>query len=211
MRKFFGILIMLALFTAAPSAAQFKWGVKAGVNIAEKPTNLGELQSVVKGEAGWFIGPMAKATIPVVGIGIEANVLYSQTNTQVGGTDINSQCIDLPIYLRYELSIPAINRFFEPFIAVGPQWSWNVGDRKFNVDKDWIQGVVSGEDYNYTLRGSNLSLNIGLGAVIIDHIQIHANYNMALGSTSDYRDAKSALSSIESKTNTWQVSVGYIF
>ena len=211
MRKFFGILIMLALFTAAPSAAQFNWGVKAGVNIAEKPTNLGELQSVVKGEAGWFIGPMAKATIPVVGIGIEANLLYSQTNTQVGGTDISSQCIDLPVYLHYELSIPAINRFFEPFIAAGPQWSWNVGDRKFNVDKEWIQGVVSGDEYNYTLRGSNLSLNIGLGAVIIDHIQIHANYNMALGSTSDYCDAKSAFNSIKSKTNTWQVSVGYIF
>lgn len=210
MKKLFGILLTLALFTAAPAAAQFNWGIKAGVNIAEKPSNLSDLKSAAKGDAGWYIGPMAKVTLPLVGLGLEANLLYSQTNSEVGGETIKRKCIDLPVYLRYELSLPVVNKFLEPFIAVGPQWSWNIGDKNFVVDA--IDGVNLAD---YTLRSSNLSLNLGLGAVILDHFQIHANYNLALGSTSDYRNeidgAVNLYKSVKSKTNVWQVSVAYIF
>ncbi|MBQ8695430.1 MAG: outer membrane beta-barrel protein [Bacteroidaceae bacterium] len=210
MKKLFGILLTLALFTAAPAAAQFNWGIKAGVNIAEKPSNLSDLKSAAKGDAGWYIGPMAKVTLPIVGLGLEANLLYSQTNSEVGGETIKRKCIDLPVYLRYELSLPVVNKFLEPFIAVGPQWSWNIGDKNFVVDA--IDGVNLAD---YTLRSSNLSLNLGLGAVILDHFQIHANYNLALGSTSDYRNeidgAVNLYKSVKSKTNVWQVSVAYIF
>lgn len=203
----------IALFTAAPAAAQFNWGIKAGVNIAEKPSNIDDLKSAVKGEAGWYVGPMAKFTLPIVGLGLEANLLYSQTNSEVGGETIKRQCIDLPVYLRYELSLPVVNKFLEPFIAVGPQWSWNIGDRNFVVDAINAAGGVYPADY--TLRSSNLSLNLGLGAVILDHFQIHANYNLALGSTSDYRNeidgAVNLYKSVKSKTNIWQVSVAYIF
>lgn len=214
MKKLFGILLTLALFTAAPATAQFNWGIKAGVNIAEKPSNLSDLKSAAKGDAGWYIGPMAKVTLPIVGLGLEANLLYSQTNSEVGGETIKRKCIDLPVYLRYELSLPVINKFLEPFIAVGPQWSWNIGDKNFVVDA--INAVGGEYPADYTLRSSNLSLNLGLGAVILDHFQIHANYNLALGSTSDYRNEFDAVSNIysnvvKSRTNVWQVSVAYIF
>lgn len=216
MKKFFGILLTLALFTAVPAAAQFNFGIKAGVNIAETPSNLGALQSAVSGDAGWFIGPMAKVTLPVVGLGVEANLLYSQTNSEVGGEKIKRQCIDLPVYLRYELSIPAINKFVEPFIEAGPQWSWNIGEKKFS----WVDAAASsllGQEQlkEYTLKSSNLSINVGIGAVLFSHLQLHANYNIALGSTSEYTDVVSsvtnALENIKSKTNTWQISVAYIF
>lgn len=213
MKKLFGILLTLALFTAAPAAAQFNWGIKAGVNIAEKPSNLSDLKSAAKGDAGWYIGPMAKVTLPIVGLGLEANLLYSQTNSEVGGETIKRKCIDLPVYLRYEFSLPVVNKFLEPFIAVGPQWSWNIGDKNFVVDA--INAVGGAYPTDYTLRSSNLSLNLGLGAVILDHFQIHANYNLALGSTSDYRNeidgAVNLYKSVKSKTNVWQVSVAYIF
>ena len=215
MKKFFGILFMLTLFTAVPAAAQVDWGIKAGVNIAEKPSNLDDVMATVKGKAGWYVGPMIKATIPVVGLGVEANLLYSQTNTEVHGTTIKRQSIDLPVYLRYELSIPAINKFIEPFIAAGPQWSWNIGDKRFSVKEALINGAVGGTNSlkEYTLRSSNLSLNLGLGAVFLNHIQVHANYNIALGSTSDYSDPMNAAWNLatKSKTNTWQISVAYLF
>lgn len=216
MKKFFGILMMVALFTAAPTAAQVDWGVKAGVNIAQKPSNLDDVMETVKGKAGWYVGPMIKATIPVIGLGVEANLLYSQSNSEIEGVDIKRQSIDLPLYLRYELSIPAINKFVEPFIAAGPQWSWNIGEKKFS----WVDAAASsllGQEQlkEYTLKSSNLSINVGIGAVLFSHLQLHANYNIALGSTSEYTDVVSsvtnALENIKSKTNTWQISVAYIF
>lgn len=213
MKKFFGILLTLALFTAVPAAAQFDWGIKAGVNIAEKPSNLGDLKAAAKGDAGWYVGPMAKVTLPIVGLGVEANLLYSQTSTEVGGEKIKRQCIDLPVYLRYEISIPAINKFVEPFVAVGPQWSWNIGDRNFVME---ALGAANGQLPKYTLRSSNLSLNLGAGLILLNHVQVHANYNLALGSTSDYRNEWDATINaynhiVKSRTNTWQVSVAYIF
>lgn len=201
----------LTLFAVTPVAAQFNWGIKAGVNSAERPSNLGELKSAAKGEAGWFVGPMAKVTLPIVGLGVEANLLYSQTNTEVGGETIKSKCVDLPVYLRYELSLPAVNKFLEPFIAAGPQWSWNIGDKTYSI-ADMIDGGQQALS-QYTLRSSNLSLNLGLGAVVLDHIQLHVNYNIALGSTSEYSEPTQAALNFatKSKTNTWQFSLAYIF
>ena len=208
MKKFFGILAIITLFTAVPAAAQFNWGIKAGVNMAQKPSDIED----VKGNNGWFVGPMAKLTLPIVGLGVEANLLYSQTSTEVQGETIDRKTIDLPVFLRYELSLPVVNKFLEPFIAVGPQWSWNIGDKSFTVNRLLDGGQFS----EYTLRSSNLSLNLGLGAIILDHVQVHANYNVALGSTSDYRNEMDAVGNIynsvvKSKTNVWQVSVAYIF
>ena len=211
MKKFFGILLTLTLFAVTPVAAQFNWGIKAGVNSAERPSNLGELKSAAKGEAGWFVGPMAKVTLPIVGLGVEANLLYSQTNTEVGSETIKSKCVDLPVYLRYELSLPVVNKFLEPFIAAGPQWSWNIGDKTYSI-ADVIDGGQQALS-EYTLRSSNLSLNLGLGAVVLDHVQLHVNYNIALGSTSEYSEPTQAALNLvtKSKTNIWQASVAYIF
>lgn len=219
MKKFFGTLLTIALFAATPAAAQFDFGIKAGVNIAEKPTNFSEVKAAVQGNAGWYVGPMAKFTIPVIGLGFEANLLYSQISTEVNGNDVKGQYIDLPIYLRYELSIPAINKFVEPFIAIGPQWSWNIGEKNYNF-KDLTIGDIANSGNNmlseYTLKSSKLSLNFGLGVVLLDHFQIHANYNLALGNTSEYKTldwnvAQGLSKVIKSRTNVWQVSVGYIF
>lgn len=212
MKKFFGILLTLTLFAVTPVAAQFNWGIKAGVNSAERPSNLGELKSAAKGEAGWFVGPMAKVTLPIVGLGVEANLLYSQTNTEVGGETIKSKCVDLPVYLRYELSLPAVNKFLEPFVAAGPQWSWNIGDKTYSIADMMLDGGQQALS-EYTLRSSNLSLNLGLGAVVLDHVQLHVNYNIALGSTSEYSEPTQAALNFatKSKTNTWQFSLAYIF
>ena len=136
----------------------------------------------------------------------------SQTNTEIGSETIKSKCVDLPVYLRYELSLPVVNKFLEPFVAAGPQWSWNIGDKTFSLTDmlpDGGQEALS----QYTLRSSNLSLNLGLGAVVLNHVQLHVNYNIALGSTSEYSEPTQAALNFatKSKTNTWQFSLAYIF
>lgn len=206
MKKLFTLILAICLFSSAPVAAQLNWGIKAGMNLAEKPSKLSDLDA--KGKTGWFFGPTAKVMLPIVGLGIEANLLYSQSKTEIAGEGFTRKSIELPIYLRYEFSLPVINKFLEPFVAVGPQWGWNLGDK----DLDWDLGTIKTE---YKLKNSNLSLNLGLGAIIVDHIQFHINYNIALGKTSEYsavdKAAGQVLDVIKSRTNTWQVSVAYIF
>ena len=209
MKRFFGLLALLCIFASMPAAAQFNFGVKGGVNLAERPTlNAEEFKSSVKGSTGWYVGPTAKFIIPVVGLGFEANVLYSQTNIEIEGQNMLTQSIDVPLYLRYELSLPVINNYVEPFIAVGPQFGWNIGEKSITLEN--IANLASSE---YNIKDSNISLNFGLGVILFDHLQIHGNYNLALGKTADITGTVLNLRKeiTEVKTNTWQVSLAYIF
>lgn len=202
MKKTFVIIVALCLFAVAPAAAQLDWGIKAGVNMAEKPSNIGD----VKNKTGWFVGPTAKVMLPIVGLGVEANILYSRAESEMQGKNVTKQSIDVPVFLRYELSLPIVNKFIEPFVAAGPQWSWNVGDKEFKLL----------DESSYKVKESTLSLNLGAGVILFDHVQVHANYNIALGNTSDYSNnaidgAFGYLTNKSSKTNTWQFSVAYMF
>ena len=206
MKKLSTILTVFLLAVSVPAIAQFNWGIKAGMNMAEKPSKLKELDA--KGKTGWFIGPTAKVTLPIVGLGVEANLLYSQSKSEILGKSVTRKSIELPLFLRYEFSLPAINKFLEPFIAIGPQWGWNLGDKDLKL----YEGKTAKEEYK--IKDSNLSLNLGLGAIVLDHVQFHINYNLALGKTSEYNiydHAGDIITNKKSKTNTWQVSVAYIF
>ncbi|MBQ5705236.1 MAG: outer membrane beta-barrel protein, partial [Bacteroidaceae bacterium] len=100
MKRILGLLFVISLLAAAPAQAQFKFGVKAGVNLAEAPSdiNVKDLAGQVlgtDGTTGFFVGPMAKFTIPVIGLGIEADALYSRTGAEVAGEKINKNSIEI--------------------------------------------------------------------------------------------------------------------
>lgn len=226
----------ICLFATMPATAQFNFGVKAGVNLSEKPTtDVEALKSSLKGNTGWFVGPTAKFIFPVVGLGFEANVLYSQTNLEIEGQNVTAQNIDIPVYLRYELSLPVVSKYIEPFIAVGPQFSWNIGDSDVtlqsvrdmvnssgNANIDQILNNIPNVDDPlkvYRLKDSNISLNLGLGVILFEHLQIHANYNLSFDNTAEIIENGISIPGIiemsknisELKTNTWQISLAYIF
>ena len=66
------------------------------------------------------------------------------------------------------------------------------------------------------MKDSNLSANVGLGLLLFDHLQISANYNIALGTTGEV-DLNSAASTTwntaigKAKANAWQLSLAYYF
>ena len=211
MKKFLTLLLVAIATTTA--TAQFNFGIKAGVNLAEKPTlNVEDFKSSLKGNTGWFVGPTAKFIIPVIGLGVEANALYSQANVDIDGQNILTQSIEIPLYLRYEITLPVVNKFIEPFIAVGPQFGWNIGNKTITLDNiEEVAGEVVKKEYR--MKDSNISLNLGLGLVLFDHLQIHGNYNLALKNTADIKSIRDLAEEFTSevKTNLWQISLAYIF
>ena len=209
MKKFLGLTLLLIIVATTTANAQFDFGVKAGINLPENPTlDIKELKSTLKGNTGWFVGPTAKFIIPVIGLGFEANVLYSQANADIEDQSILTQSIEVPLFLRYELSLPAVSKFIEPFIAIGPQFGWNIGDKTFTLNN--IAEIAGTE---YKVKDSNISLNLGLGLILFNHLQIHGNYNLALEKSADITGSILNISKelAEIKSNTWQISLAYIF
>ena len=200
MKRILGLFFVISLLAAIPAQAQLKFGVKAGANLAEKPSDLKGLSA--DGTTGFFVGPMAKFTIPVLGLGLEADVLYSRTGAEVEGEKINKNSIEIPVYLRYDFSLPIVSKVAVPFLAVGPQFGFAFGSTDEAIN-DFAK---------YEYNKSNLSLNLGAGAILLSKIQLHVNYNIALGKTSELKGIGEAVGeAIDSKTNTWQVSAAYLF
>ena len=201
MKRILGLLFVISLMAAVPAQAQIKFGVKGGLNLAGAPSDIESIQGLVaSGTTGFFVGPMAKVSIPILGLGIEADALYSRTGSEISGEKINKNSIEIPIYLRYDFSLPILNNIAVPFLAAGPQFGYAFG----STDEltDWGK---------YEYKKSNMSLNLGVGAILLNNIQVHLNYNIALGKTSEMKVGDVMTKAIDSKTNTWQVSAAYLF
>ena len=226
MKKILNILAIFCLLSATPVAAQVDYavkpsinlgprpvltfGVKTGVNLPEKPAfdNVDNLRNDIRNNTGSFVGASAKFILPLLGVGLEGNLLYSQNDIEIDGETLKSQSINLPLYLRYELTLPLVNRFIAPFASIGPEFEWNIGDRSITLEN---VGELAKREYK--ISESNVSLNLGLGVTLFTHIQLHGNYNIALGKTADITEtlADMKMQTAEIKTNTWQVSLTYIF
>lgn len=198
MKRFLCLLFVISFMVAIPTQAQFKFGVKAGVNLSGTPSDLDGISA--DGTTGFFVGPMAKFTIPLLGLGVEGDILYSRTGSEIGNEKIHKNSIEIPIYLRYDFSLPIINKVAAPFLAIGPQFGFAFGST--DEMTDWGK---------YEYKKSNVSLNLGLGAILLSHLQIHVNYNIALGKTSELSIIDVTKEAIDSKTNTWQISAAYLF
>ena len=112
----------------ATSTAQFKFGIKGGANFSEAPK---DFTGIKEGHNGWYAGPMVKFIIPAIGLGVEANALYSNSGVGIDGNTYTKNSIEIPLYLRYELALPGVKKFIIPFIAAGPQWGFAVGKKEF--------------------------------------------------------------------------------
>ena len=202
MKKIFTlILVAVATMVAVPASAQVQFGLKGGLNV----TNMSLNDDILKTEnrAGFFIGPTVKFTLPIVGLGVDASALYDQREAEVKGSDekIKQQAINIPVNLRYGVGLGETASLY--FFA-GPQFGFNVGDKEHKL--------TDGETWK--LSGSTLSVNFGLGVMILNHVQIGANYNLVCGKTGEissvWDGAKTGIKN-KARANAWQISAAYYF
>jgi hypothetical protein len=199
-------LIVMAVAFAIPSQAQFNFGVQAGLNL----TNISDfsfdqagIENAIQSKAGFFIGPTVKFTLPIVGLGIDAAALYDQREAKAGDETLKSQSIQIPINVRYGFGLGSMA---EIFAFAGPQFGFNIGDKAKDLYNDAAK---------WTLKSSNLSANVGLGATIMSKLQLKFNYNIALGKTGEVEIKDGIEQSWKTitgaKANAWQVSASYYF
>ena len=204
MKKFFTLVVLLATMTVA-AQAQVKFGVKGGLNL----TNMKFDNSIVNksNQTGFFIGPTINFTLPVVGLGIDASALYDQRSAKIEGSEdkLKQQSIQIPINLRYGFGL---GNTASLYIFAGPQFGFNIGDKSANIVDNALE---------WRLKDSNLSANVGVGLMLLNHLQVSANYNIALGTTGETNVLSSTTSTVanlvtgKTKANAWQLSVAYFF
>ena len=199
MKKVTGlVLIILMAFIAVPAKSQLKFGVKGGLNISSVHLNSDSLKA--DNVTGFQIGPMIETTIPLIGVGLDAAILYSQKGMDVKSetgtsTNVKTDYIDVPVNLKWKFGLPII----KGYLAAGPYIGFRVGGDKF-----WeIPGSVVGQ-----VKAKNFSagLNFGAGVELISHLQVGINYG--LGLTDNYSAEKYDLNA---KNRGWSVTAAILF
>ena len=205
---FLSALVALALLFSVPSHAgePLQFGLKAGLNVTDMKFNSSVFNK--SNQAGWFFGPTVKFTLPIVGLGMDASVLYDYraakldyaTMTQT----VKQQQIAIPVNARYSIGLGSMASVF---IFGGPQVAFNIGEKEYQ----WNMKST------YALKNSNFSVNLGFGVTAFKHLQMSANYNISCGKTghATWKSATDAATSVfnkkSSRNNSWQVGVAYFF
>lgn len=180
MKKVFSVLMVaVALMMAAPAQAQLiKFGVKGGLNM----TKLDAEGLKSDNSTGFFIGPMAEITLPIVGLGVDGAVMFSQR----GKDEFKQQGLEIPVNLKFSFGLGSM---LGAYLAAGPDFFYNFKDLK----------VEGGE-----AKKAQVALNLGAGVKLLRKLQVGVNYQIPMGNSFE-------LGNVDVKNKTWQASLAYMF
>jgi hypothetical protein len=202
----FTLVAVLMFGLSVPVQAQVQFGVKGGLNVGSMSLNNDLLKA--SNRTGYYFGPTVKFTLPVVGIGIDAAALYDQRETKLSNDKlketssfektVKQQQIVVPINLRYNIGL---SKMAALLFYAGPQFGFNVGDKNQSID---------GKRIDWHFKNSNLSINAGAGVMLLNHLQVSVNYNIACGKTGE-ATVDNTIDAIKARNHAWQVGAAYYF
>ena len=136
MKKIFGaLMIAVCIGMAMPAQAQIHFGVKGGLNLSKASFSNVSENFKKDNFTGFFIGPMAEFNIPIVGLGVDASLLFAQRGIKVseGNDDITvkQNGIDIPVNLKYTIGLGSLAGIY---LAAGPDFYFDF-EKKSGIDK----------------------------------------------------------------------------
>ena len=185
------LMVVTALMMAVPTQAQLiKFGVRGGMNFSELDFNKKSFNDATDSSTGFFIGPMAEITIPIIGLGLDGAVMFSQKNAEIGGEKAKQQGIEIPVNLKYTIGLGSM---FGIYLAAGPDFYFNF------KDVDWE---------NVKAKTTQVGINLGAGLKLLKKLQVGLTYQIPMGDSFEWKDTENV---VKAKNKTWQVSLAYIF
>ena len=201
MKNFKRILIAILTLVAvsAPAEAQFRFGVKVGMDINSLKLTEFKQNFSTDNRVGFTGGVMTEFLIPGVGFGFDASLMYTSRAVKIEdylkATTYTNSYIEIPIHLKYKLSLPAVSSIVAPYIFTGPSFA-------FLVSKQIIDDLKN--------KRTDVSWNIGLGVELFRHLQVGASYGFGITKAAEYvipeiSEAKTA------KTKCWTITAAWLF
>ena len=201
-RMIVGLVFAALLFLGIGQvSAQVRLGVKGGLNIASVHFSTDVLQS--DNVTGFQVGPMIEGSLPLVGLGFDAAILYAQkgldTKTVSGEkTSLKNDYIDVPVNLKWKLGLPVM----KVYLATGPYVGFRVGGNKiWELPGSMVDQVKT--------KSFSAGLNFGAGVELISHLQVGLNYG--LGLTNNYSMESLSLTKSDGKNRGWSVTAAILF
>lgn len=201
-KTIFCVALVAALFLAIPANAQFKFGPKVGMNISTLSLG-GNLSDNFKSSnvSSFTGGIMAEFMVPVIGIGLDASVMYTRKGSDLKNLVENStekqhtDYVEIPINLKYKFSLPVVGSVLAPFVYAGPSFGFRVGDNFAD---------------QYKNKSFETAINVGIGLEFFNHLQVAGQYGWGLGKAMEF-ESDVLNSALNGKSRAWTVTAAYLF
>lgn len=198
------LVALVALFSFGYASADFRFGVKAGLNVNKLDISnpVVSLQNT-NNHTGWQAGVMAEFTIPIINLGADVAVMYARQNISQASETLlysNKDFIDLPINLKWKIGLPVVGKIISPIIYTGP-------DFLFALNKETLKDVKS--------NTCEVGWNLGIGLELLRHLQITGGYCFGISNiaekTVDSLGGVNLTGDMKAKKNYWTISAAYLF
>lgn len=163
------IVALLAVFACSQANAEFRFGVKAGLNVNKLSLSNVKENISTDNQCGFTAGVMTEFTVPIIGVGFDLSVMYAHMNSELnlGDTEgtVGKNFLEIPLNLKYKVNIPVINSIIRPMVYTGPVMS-------LKLDKSTFQ--------NLKTKTVQMGWNIGLGLEFFKHLQLSGGYTFGI-------------------------------
>ena len=189
-------ILLLTLMLVMPATAQFRLGPRVGIATSSLHFDSKILSS--ERRIGWTAGLQMELRLPIVGLGIDGSLMFTHRNDVLQGDSrtYHRDYIEIPVHLRYTLSIVGLNKIVAPYAFTGPNF-----------------GLLCHEsdDITWDNRASNLSWDAGLGVELLGHLQISASYSLRITKAFKQVGIDRTGESITGRDHCWTLSAAYLF
>lgn len=191
-KTLFLLTLVCALCVAVPSQAQLRFGIKAGANITDytfgSTLKTGNLSGFTGGIMGEFM-------LPIVGLGVDASLLYARKGFTIEQADRGSRheslhYLDVPVNLKWKFGLPKI---ISVFVLGGPSFNFLVGNN--------LSDQIKKKDFD-------LALNLGFGVELFRKVQIAAQHGWGLTNSIQVNTGEKVK---DAKAKGWSITAAYLF
>lgn len=128
--------------------AQVHFGIKGGVSFEN--FKLKGNDYALSNSSGWHVGALLQFKVPVVGIGLQPELLYTAKKANVNSANVNSETnrihyFEVPVNVLWKFNLVVVR----PYLQAGPYFSYAVDSKgglfHAHVNKfDWGVGLGAG-------------------------------------------------------------------
>lgn len=194
------LTLLIALAGMGAAQAQFRFGVKAGINVNNLKFNRDIFND--DNQCGYTLGVMGEFNVPVIGLGVDLSAMYTRMNASPEYYDngvetegsFGKDFLEIPINVKYKFSLPVVGSVIAPYIYTGPTFA-------FNLNKKTFENIKS--------KTCQTAWNVGLGVELVKHLQVQASYGFGMNNVAKYIGTEPV--DLKVKNNYWTVTAAYLF
>ncbi len=196
------LTLIVALCGMGVANAQFRFGVKAGLNMNSLHLNSLENNFNKDNHCGYTLGVMTEFQVPIIGLAFDLSAMYTRMNSDLDAkapeeenVSYNKNFLEIPLNLKYKIGLPIVGSIITPYVFTGPSFA-------IKLDKNSIDAIKT--------KTCQVAWNVGLGVELIKHLQISGSYGFGMNNVAKFTGLVNT-ETVKVKNNYWTVTAAWLF